>query len=219
MSSADNREAAFVAKVTASTTHEFRNVFAIVKESAGLIEDLLSVTDRGGLDREKLLRAVRRIEAQVTRGADLVTALNRFAHCLDRPDGPLSLQQQVRQVAFLSQRAARRGKHRLQVEEGDVDAPVVLDALRLQMVLFEAVACCVEVVPEGGVISIGIEGGPDAAAARFSAMGDGLQTVKQPTAADGWDRVVEAVEALGGRTELLDDGWGFRLVLPVEHDG
>ena len=36
-------EAAFLSAMTASTTHEARNVLAIIKESAGLVEDLVQV--------------------------------------------------------------------------------------------------------------------------------------------------------------------------------
>ena len=74
MSTPENPEAAFMAKITASTTHEIRNVLAIVKESAGLVEDVIhSLAPRGLPNQDKLLRAVGRIDAQVSRGAELGT--------------------------------------------------------------------------------------------------------------------------------------------------
>lgn len=41
MSTSGSREAAFIGKITASAMHEIRNVSAIVKKSAGLIDDLI----------------------------------------------------------------------------------------------------------------------------------------------------------------------------------
>ena len=41
MSTTENREAAFIGLITAGATHELRNVLAIVKESTGLIADIV----------------------------------------------------------------------------------------------------------------------------------------------------------------------------------
>jgi C4-dicarboxylate-specific signal transduction histidine kinase len=216
MASHDNQEAAFVAKITAGATHEFRNVLAIVKESAGLIEDLLSFGGRQGApDREKVLRAVNRIRAQVNRGAELMTALNRFAHCLDRPEGPRDLLEEVRQVAFLSQRDARPGRHRLEVAEASVSAQVSLDALWLQMALFAAVRCCLDVVPDGGWVLLSVRRPDDRVAVEFTGSADGSESIPPITGSSGWSLLGERVEALGGAVELLDDHWGFQLLLPV----
>jgi len=84
MRASQHPEAAFLATMTASATHEVRNVLAIIKESAGLIEDLMHVcAKRGTLDQEKVARAVHRIESHVQRGADLLTNLNRLSRLFD----------------------------------------------------------------------------------------------------------------------------------------
>jgi len=99
MDSTGNREAVFLGRVTASTTHEFRNVLAIVKESAGLIEDLVAsgASDRPQL-AERIARAVARIDTQVGRGADLLTNLNRFAPSIDPVREGTDLDQTVSQI-------------------------------------------------------------------------------------------------------------------------
>lgn len=43
MKSSKYPEAAFLSAMTASATHEVRNVLAIIKESAGLVDDLIQV--------------------------------------------------------------------------------------------------------------------------------------------------------------------------------
>ena len=49
-----NPEAAFLSEVTAGATHELRNVLAIIKESGGLIGDLVRLHPNGeSLDQER----------------------------------------------------------------------------------------------------------------------------------------------------------------------
>jgi signal transduction histidine kinase len=109
-------EAAFLAGMTASATHEVRNVLAIIKESAGLIEDMLLLrSKKGTLDGEKVTRAVHRIDAQVKRGAELLTNLNRLSHSLDQDMATVDLHREVEQIVFLCDRLARRKGQKLRV--------------------------------------------------------------------------------------------------------
>jgi len=39
----ESRKAAFMGRITASATHDMKNVLAIIKESAGLMEDLIAL--------------------------------------------------------------------------------------------------------------------------------------------------------------------------------
>ncbi len=113
METSGGREAEFIGTITASATHEMRNVLAIVKESAGLIEDLVHASSRAGgaPHGDRILKATGRIDAQVARGAEIVTRLNRFAHSMDGGRERVDLAEEVREVAFLSQRLARTKCH------------------------------------------------------------------------------------------------------------
>ena len=74
----EDRDAAFVAKITAGATHEIRNVLAIIKESAGLVTDVIhSLGGRPLSNPDKVVRAVGRIDAQVSRGAALLAEARR----------------------------------------------------------------------------------------------------------------------------------------------
>ena len=151
----EDRDAAFVAKIAASVTHEIRNVLAIIKESAGLVGDVIqSQGGRAPANPDKVVRAVGRIDAQVSRGAEILTNLNRFAHSLDRLQGENSLNQEVEQTAFLSQRFARHGRHQVQVHVADQDMSVGANPLWLQMALFAAVECCLDQLPEASTVTI-----------------------------------------------------------------
>lgn len=220
MTTSENREAAFLARITASTTHEIRNVLAIVKESAGLVEDMIRALEQSSaLDQEKLIRAVGRIDAQVGRAAEILSNLNRLVHSLDHPQERLDLHDAVQRVAFLSQRFASQGRHRVAAPPGEQELPVVSNALHLQMALFAAVECCLEQLPEPGVVTVraGLEG--DRPSVGFTGeVGDNVVAGPTTTAA-GWSRLTELLESVGASVEASDTACRFRVIFPAAGAG
>ena len=98
---------AFMGKITAGATHEMKNVLAIIKESAGLMEDLLNVGQEESFPiREKFLRILSRIGDQVTRGVNLVNALNGFAHNPDQSVATVDINHLIVELISLCQRFA-----------------------------------------------------------------------------------------------------------------
>jgi C4-dicarboxylate-specific signal transduction histidine kinase len=216
MTAPEDREAAFVAEVTAGTTHEIRNILAIVKESAGLIEDLIyAFSKRGSLDQEKLTRSLGRIEAGVTRGTEILSHLNRFAHSLDEVEDPIDLTREIQQMASLCQFRARRGRHVLQVEPGGHNTAVMVDPFRLQMSLFAAVRCCLEQLPEGSTVSISANRRNDRPTVEFTGEGGDGAALPAPTEAMAWRRLVELADRLGASLEVAESAYGFRISLPA----
>ena len=216
MSRPEDRDAPFVAEVTAGTTHEIRNILAIVKESAGLIEDLISAFNkRGSLDQEKLIRSLGRIDAQVARGTELLSNLNRFAHSLDPVQDAIDVTREIQQVASLCQFRARGRRHLLQVQPGGENLTVVVDPFRFQMSLFAAVGCCLEQLPEGSTVSISMGRKDDRPTVEFSGQGGDEATLPTPTEAMGWSRLVELADGLGASVEVTESAYGFRISLPA----
>jgi len=215
MDSTGNREAVFLGRVTASTTHEFRNVLAIVKESAGLIEDLVAsgASDRPQL-AERIARAVDRIDTQVGRGADLLTHLNRFAHSIDPVRDGTDLDQTVNQIVFLSQRLARRGRHELTVESGAGNQTVGSDSLGLQMAVYFAVECCLETVPEGGRVSVSTARTGERAAVTFTRTAADEAPLPSPETADRWSDLTSICSDLQASVDSDDSGRSFTLSFP-----
>jgi len=88
----ETKEAAFMGRITAGVTHEMKNVLAIIKESAGLMEDLLALSkDASFPHREKFSSVLSKIRNQVARGVDISTRLNAFAHSPDRRPADVDL--------------------------------------------------------------------------------------------------------------------------------
>lgn len=215
MGVSDDRDAAFVARITASTTHEIRNVLAIIKESAGLIGDVVhSSSGRAMQNADKVERAVGRIDAQVGRGAEILTNLNRFAHSLDRPQEEIDLNQEVQQVAFLSLRLARKGRHQIHVQGMDQAQPVGVNAFRLQMVLFAAVECCLEEMPDASTVTIRAGRQGDRSSIEFVA--EAAEGSAAPIATDGasWRRLAELIDHLGASIEASNTERRLLIALP-----
>ena len=214
MSTPDDREAAFIGKITASATHELRNVLAIVKESAGLIEDIVEVSDqRGSPNADKLMRAVGRIRDQVNRGADLITSLNRFAHSLDHAEEKVDLNQAVQEVSFLCRRRATQGRQFLEPQPGDEGLAVVLSHVRLQMALCAAVECCLEQLPEGATVTVHARRQYDQLSLEFNGVVADEAVPLAPTETTAWNQLAEVLDDLGAAVETTDATQGFRLVL------
>jgi C4-dicarboxylate-specific signal transduction histidine kinase len=212
-------EAAFIARMTASTTHELRNVLAVVKESAGLVDDLtVALQQRKAVNPDKMLSATRRIDAQVARAADLLTSLNQLAHGLDHAEERVDLGQQARHVVFLCQRFARLRRSRLEFGTEGARHTVRANALHLIMVLTAAVDCCLEQLPEDSAIAVlvgAVDGHPTVT---FAGTGHGAAAVA-PGTATTWPRLTALAGRLGGAVTVTTPGFGFRLVFPPEATG
>lgn len=197
-----DRDAAFVAKITAGATHEIRNVLAIIKESAGLVTDVLhALGGRASSNPDKIVRAIGRIDAQVSRGAALLEDLNRFAHCLDRDRGEIDLNQEARQTAFLCQRLARRGRHEIHVESGDRALLAGVHPLWLQMASYAAVESCLDQLPEAGRVTIRTGRQGDRLSLEFVAEAEKESAPPFATGAASWGQLLELLDRLGASIE------------------
>ena len=216
MSKSGSPEAAFIGKITASATHEIRNVLAIVKESAGLIDDLMqAAVTHGPLDGDRVFKATQRIEAQVARGAELITSLNRFAHSMDHDRQSVDLCEEARHVVFLSQRFARKKMQTVMAEPSDGTPGFTANSLAVQMALFAGVELLMEELPEGAAIEVrgcGALGRP--AVEMWGVVNDA--PVPIPPAGEAWDRTRKMVQDLGAALEATERKGGLLLVFGSE---
>lgn len=192
--------AAFVARLTAGATHEMRNVLAIVKESAGLVQDLLAM---GASADDRADAALARIEAQVGRGAELLTSLNRLAHGLDRDEEAVDLGEALAHATVLCRRYARQRDRALDVQ-GGATVMVTANALDVYRALVAGMEWCVSVVPEGGKVVARAE------------LADGVPAVRLaggPLAPGGgadWAALEASLDGLPAR--VVRDGAWFSLL-------
>lgn len=74
----------FYGKISASISHEMKNVLAVLNENAGLLEDLVLMSKKGvSLNTERIESLAGSIKKQIQRGDLIAKNLNRFGHSVD----------------------------------------------------------------------------------------------------------------------------------------
>ncbi len=202
------KEAVFMGKVTAAVTHEMKNVLAIIKESSGLMEDLLSMMkDIPQAHQDKFSRMLSNISQQVARGTDLATKLNRFAHSSDNVVAGVDLNDVADLVASLCHRLARSKSITLRVSRKLTPVALVTNPVQIQMLLFECISFLLEFLDAGSIIDIEPSHRVDGSAwVKFLCDGqhalDAVE-VERLTASPAWMRLQEDVHALNAVLEPL----------------
>jgi hypothetical protein len=205
------QEARFMGAVTALSMHEMQNILAIIRESAGLMGDILKVNARVDFKhRSNMERTLEHISSHVDRGKGLLEATSRLAHS---PDDDLlegcDLTVYARTVALLSERLVRLKGAAVNFSGPSTALPVAVGALRVLMTGYKAVQWAVGGGVKDGVVDLNVEGGQD-----FHVL-----SVRPP---QGVSPDLEGVAFLGA---LLDDGkveWDgtrLRILLPARRQG
>jgi light-regulated signal transduction histidine kinase (bacteriophytochrome) len=94
-------------RIAASVSHELKNVLAIINENAGLLEDIIFMSEKGmPFDPVRLKLLAETISGQVYRGSDILRNLNRFAHTTDEPVKMIDVAETVSLMTALCDRFA-----------------------------------------------------------------------------------------------------------------
>jgi C4-dicarboxylate-specific signal transduction histidine kinase len=211
-------EALFFGRITAGITHEFKNVLAIIKESSGLLEDILSVTqDSGFPHKEKFAKTLATIQTQVNRGVELSTRLNTFAHSPDQAIASVDLNELVDQVLHLSHRFARSRNVGLNLSPAPSPLLIETGPVHLQMVLFACIECCLIAMPPGGQISFSPQDKGDRKAIFVQCEGDlpsKTEFEQNLTNARQWSELRDIIGNLGGEALVDEAIHGIWIYLP-----
>ena len=97
----------FFGKISASISHEIKNVLAIINENAGLLKDLVYMAEKGNeIDPQRLQRVSDLIAKQVQRADTIVKNMNVFAHSVDDTTKTINVNDVIDTVLALSTRFA-----------------------------------------------------------------------------------------------------------------
>ena len=101
----------FFGQISASISHEIKNVLAIINENAGLLEDFTIMADRGiPIDPARLKVMAEAVKKQIGRADGIIQNMNRFAHSVDQTITTVDLAQTIELVIALTARfTAMRG--------------------------------------------------------------------------------------------------------------
>lgn len=211
------REVAFFGKITAGITHEIRNVLAIIKESSGLVEDIMAMSPEDSIPhQEKIGKSLSNIKRQVQRGIDVTARLNKFAHSTDKKIEKIDLCEMVEQLGALTRRFASL-KH-VAIETGVKDLPiaVVTDPIRFQMALLACIESCLDLM-QGGQITICLRKKEEQNLVQVICEGDLLDKDEfshNLSTSELWPSLQKMANRLGGTVEPDESACGILLSLP-----
>ena len=213
-----DEEIAFLGKITAGITHEINNVLAIIKESSGLVEDILSIRQDAPIPhKEKIQTALSTIQGQIQRGVELTSRLSRFAHSPDQTTATCDLYEMVEQLVWLSQRFARLKSVALRCDPQDEKPIIATNPVQLQMALFTGIECCLNLMPAGGQIHVRAKKTGEKRAVHILCKGNFPNTAdfaQSVSVSEGWSTLQEIVAVLKGTVQLDESTPGIWLYLP-----
>ena len=194
----------FMGKVTAGVTHDLQNVLAIIKETAGLLEDILLMNRDAGLPFfEKFNKALGTIKAQSTRGAQLTTTLNQFAHTPDKDEKTPDIYHTVQMLVHLTERKHKTLNVDIHVDKPEIPLKVASKGMALEMALLAAVDALIECYEKDFSIHISVKHLDNAINISFSCS---KKAEKEISSAASWPILAQCLSAIKGAPKALKDG-------------
>ncbi len=154
-----DKELEFFGAVTASLSHDMNNAIAIIEQTAGLLEDLISVGESQNVTKDKLQGIVDRIGKQTKRGAMIIRRLNAFAHSVEAAEREIELNDLTECVIALARRKAERRRTELVARPAAGRIVISANPFRVQEALYLSIQKAVSSLPEGSRLEIGAGGG------------------------------------------------------------
>jgi C4-dicarboxylate-specific signal transduction histidine kinase len=153
----------YFSQVSASISHELKNVLAILNEHAGLLQDYAALAEQGQpLDVQRIRSLSDTMQAQIGRGDAIVKRMNRFAHSADQSRASVEVDQLARLVCELFARTAATRGVTVEVKTAEGDRSLTTDPCSLETLLGSLLDRLTAALPAGSTLSIELSGPADA---------------------------------------------------------
>lgn len=145
----------FFSHMSAANAHEIKNALAIINENAGLLEDLVALSEKGvPLDSERLKRLAGKIKQQVARADKIAKSTNRFAHSVDLDHGPADLERSLRLIKTMAMRFATQRHIDIEIIPISPTITLPVQPFRLLHLLWLCLQCAMDVTDAEETIQI-----------------------------------------------------------------
>jgi len=186
----------FFGKMSASISHEIKNVMDIINENAGLLEDFTVMAEKGvPIDPQRLRTQASRIMKQIRRGEDIIKGMNRFAHSADEPLRQVDLNDTLGLMCTLSGRFASMRGVTLELEPPTTQVPIATNPFFLQNLIWLCLDFAMGCAGSGKTVFLKAEKIEGGAKIRFSKLQD---LAKAETGSFPGEREKALLQALKG---------------------
>ena len=145
---------AFFGRISASISHEMKNIMATISETSGLMGDLAEIAEKGGeLDLITLKSCSEAVEDEIRRGFATIKQMNAFAHSVDDIFKEADLNEILDLVVNLSQFLSFASHVRFDRSEG-IGIKVLTSPFLLEDLLYQVLTAAYKSVGPTGVIQI-----------------------------------------------------------------
>ena len=222
---------AAIGRLGAGVAHEINNPLSIITQKAGLLNDLLTMSDEMP-PREKMLELIDSVLRSAERCGGITHRLLGFAKHMDVQREKLNLDVLLREVLGFLEKEASYRSIRIEFAHAEEPPPIVSDRGQLQQVFLNIINNAFAAVEDGGRIEIGIvRAGPDAVAVSIADNGVGIPesqleqifdpfftTKKGAGTGLGLSITWGIVQKLGGQISVkstVGEGTCFTVTLPI----
>lgn len=148
----------FFGQISASISHELKNVLAIINENAGLLEDLSLMADRGApLDLARLQAMATGVKKQVDRANTIIGNMNRFAHSADQSAATVDMAQSLELVMAVSARLAAMQGVEISLQAPGHPVTLETDPYRLIHIIWRCLEYSMAAVGEDKQVELVVE--------------------------------------------------------------
>ncbi|MBN2059024.1 MAG: HAMP domain-containing histidine kinase [Deltaproteobacteria bacterium] len=203
----------FFGKISASISHEIRNVLAVINENAGLMKDLLLMADKGQpLDHGRISRQTEKILEQVLRADGIIGNMNRFAHSVDDVYKTVDVGECLRLVAALSGRFAAMREVALSFNTLSETIEITTCPFLLENIIYLCLDYAMSAAGKEKTVDMIVKKHVDGAQIRFS----GLEKVGETVRGLLSDAVEDLLGYLGAKIDTDEKGGAVVLTLPAK---
>ena len=206
----------FFGAITASLSHEMNNVFAIINELSGLLDDFFHAAEQGApLNVERLRGTTQRIGAQVERGQEYIKRLNGFAHTVDDRQTTIVLNETVEAITTLCRRLGKLRRVELETSLPEVSPRIEGSAFDVQHIIFRCIDIVLNASEQGDVVQINIEPQDGGARLIFASSSAVESTAELESKRDFLTLLV--AEMQGALESVIQAGQPLRLEVSLPH--
>lgn len=201
---------AFIGRMMAGVSHDFKNHLAIIRELNGLIGDMLELEPEKSAKHARYKKIIGDIDERVERAAEMCRYLSGFSHRMDQALSSFSVNDVLREALFLLQRTARQKQVALDSSLGEELPAIFSDPALLQFACYFIIRPALESLAKDGRVLVSTSGEGGGIRITITMEGERRSRGEGPAPAPG--------ELLAGLAQELNAQVSFRpsVVAPQE---